>query len=223
MDKPKQYTQGFAEFYKLKFRVTPDVLIPRPETELLVDFVCALNPTSILELGTGSGNIAVSIAKNTQAQVIAADISPKALKVARQNARFHGVEKQIQFMLSDLLNNFNPSFFNQHLAPILVANLPYIPSSRIPTLDPSVKDYEPYIALDGGRDGFELYRKLFSQMKEKKFFPEYFFAEIDNTQGEIAKKEAGIYFPEATAEIKKDLTGRVRFLLVRGFNQVCTD
>src|SRR3989304_10176102 len=102
--KPYQYIKGYVEIYKLKFKVTPDVLIPRPETELLVDkvinFVKNLSPFVILDLGTGSGNIAISIAKNlsfhpkgVNIKIVATDVSTSALKVAKQNAKLHGVTK----------------------------------------------------------------------------------------------------------------------------------
>src|SRR3989344_7607 len=110
-NKPKQYIKGWVEFYKLKFKATPDVLIPRPETELLVDevinFLRTTNYelTTILDIGTGTGNIAISIAKNVpNVKIIGMDISEKALKVARQNAKLHGVEDKIEFMQSNLLD-----------------------------------------------------------------------------------------------------------------------
>src|SRR5437868_2362015 len=99
MDKPKQYITGYSEFYKLKFKVTPAVLIPRPETELLVDLVLNIKPNTILEVGTGSGNIAISVAKNlADVKITATEISREALKIAKLNARFHKVEKQIDFV-----------------------------------------------------------------------------------------------------------------------------
>ncbi len=213
-NKPIQYQRGFTEFYKLKFIVTPDVLIPRPETELLVEQVIKANPTSVLEIGTGSGCVAISIAHNLPGcRIIAADISTRALQVTRKNAKLHGVEKQIEFKEGDLLSPFT---LEQNLeVDWIVANLPYIPSSRIPTLEPSVKDFEPHLALDGGEDGFDLYRKLFGQMLEKNIYPLYFLGEIDITHEELAKKEAEKYFPKAQVEIKDDLSKRPRFLLIQ--------
>lgn len=222
--KPKQYLDGFVEWYKLKFKVTPDVLIPRPETELLVDetlnFLQTTNSKliTILDIGTGSGNIAISLAKNIShlkgITIIATDVSEKALTVAKQNAKLHGVSAQITFLKSDLLTVFDSSIINHKSSIILVTNLPYIPSKRIPTLDSSVKDFEPYIALDGGMDGFELYRKLFQQILELKLKPKLIVAEIDYTQGEIAKLEAKKYFSEAEVEVKLDLAGKQRILRI---------
>lgn len=249
-----QYQRGWVEFYKLRFKVTPDTLIPRPETELLVDevlqFVNVIAiPTlsrekqslTILDLGTGAGNIAISIAKNlpkhsytpdvlsgvlTRVKIIATDISEKALKVAKQNAKFHGVEDKIEFLQSNLLSTFDSS---EPLDPfdslIIVTNLPYIPSARIPYLDSSVKDFEPHIALDGGEDGFELYRKLFQQLSEKNWLArrslgkgrklKIFVGEIDYTHGELARNEALKYFLEAEVEIKTDLSHKQRILIIK--------
>lgn len=235
-NKPKQYIQGWVEFYKLHFKVTPDVLIPRPETELLVDEV--LNflksqhtiydiPYTILDLGTGSGNIAISIAKNltvhpggghSKFKIIATDISTKALKIAAQNAKLHGVENRIKFVKSNLLSGLNcnllPSPSGTRCNLIIVTNLPYIPSARIPYLDSSVKDFEPLIALDGGEDGFALYRKLFQQIRLHLFGVKLIIGEIDYTHGELAVNEALKYFPNAKVEVKTDLTHKQRILKI---------
>lgn|SRR3990167_5607970 len=231
-NKPKQYIQGWVEFYKLKFKVNPNVLIPRPETELLVDAVLSftrgclakLDHTVILDVGTGAGNIAISLSvnlsvnlKGCNVKIIATDVSAKALAVAKQNTKFHGVQKQIKFIKADLLN-FNHKgerSFNFLINPdIIVTNLPYIPSARIPFLDSSVKDFEPQIALDGGEDGFELYRKLFEQIKEKGWKPKFIIAEIDYTHGELAKREAKKFFSNYQVEIEADLTQKTRILKI---------
>ncbi len=217
--KPSQYIKGWVEFYKLKFKVIPDVLIPRPETELLVDEVLSFlqttnhqPPTTIFDLGTGTGNIAISIAKNApNINIIATDISPKALKVATQNAKFHGVEKQITFIESNLLDAVNTNI------DVIVTNLPYIPTARIPYLDSSVKDFEPHVALDGGEDGFGLYRKLFSQIstfKPQGLKPKLLIGEIDYTHGELAVNEALKFFPKAEVEVKTDLSHKQRILKI---------
>lgn len=220
--KPSQYIKGWVEFYKLKFKVTPDVLIPRPETELLVDEVlnyCKLSPANcqlVLDVGTGAGNIAISVAKNAlYIKIIATDISKKALNIAKQNAKFHGVENKIKFIQSNLLSDLNYTLDPKPYTLIIVTNLPYIPSARIPYLDSSVKDFEPHIALDGGKDGFELYRKLFTQIKEKGLKPNLIIGEVDYTHGELAINEAQKYFPEAQVEVRKDLAYLQRILVVR--------
>lgn len=216
LSRPSQYIKGWVEFYKLKFKVNENVLIPRPETELLVDevlkFIIHNSPCTILDLGTGSGNIAISLAcnlKGCNVKIIATDISPKALKVAKQNAKLHGVGKQITFVESNLLEKIT-------LQPdIIVANLPYIPNYRIPYLDSSVKNFEPHIAFDGGSDGFELYRKLFSQIKKKGWKPKLIIGEIDYTHRELAYHESYKYFPATQIEVKTDLAHKQRILLIR--------
>ncbi len=225
---PKQYQQGYTEFYKLKFKLTPAVLIPRPETELIVDFVLSAlgsdpklgfkapviissqaQGRTLIDVGTGSGCIAVATAKNLpDLKVIAVDISFAALEIAKKNAEIHHLSKRIFFMENDLLTGFTQS------PDIITANLPYIPTARLMHIDPMVRDFEPKLALDGGYDGFELYRKLFSQMKNQRIIPKLFIGEIDSGQRDIALVEARRYFPAATAEIKPDLAKKARFLVI---------
>lgn len=226
---PKQYQRGWTEFYKLKFYLTSDVLIPRPETELLVDEVTRIvNGSSltvhrekqltvnnyqltIIDIGTGSGCIAISIAKNLPScRIVATDISEQALEVARKNAKLHGIDfKQLIFIKNDLLEKFSVP------PDIIVTNLPYIPTAKLMLVDPMVAEFEPKLALDGGRDGFELYRKMFSQMVEKNFYPKYLIAEVDEGLAEIAKVEVKKYFPSAQMEIKKDLAKLDRILIIK--------
>lgn len=225
---PIQYQRGYCEFYKLKFDLTQDVLIPRPETELLVDevikFANSLSSTadsttisnklsaiSVLDIGTGSGCIAISIAKNLpDVRVIATDISKEALKIAEKNSIKHKTDKKIIFLEQDLLGNLKVS------PDIIVTNLPYIPFYRLSMIDPLVRDFEPKIALDGGSDGFDIYRRLFSQMNEKKIFPKILIAEIDESQGPNVPTEVRRLFPNATSiEVRKDLYGRERILIIR--------
>lgn len=260
---PVQYQQGWTEFYKLRFKVSPDVLIPRPETELLVDevlnsikyYVPGIKDITVIDLGTGSGNIAIAIAKNapnmncslacygvslwasssanhlfpaksdlatysgSRIKIIATDISSKALGLAAQNAKLHGVEDKITWVQSDLLNFPKPSsplILNTGYL-ILVTNLPYIPSARIPYLDSSVKDFEPLLALDGGEDGFDLYRQLFQQISRQpgRLLPKLVIGEIDYTHGELAQAEVKKFFPKAEVEVKTDLTKKQRILLIK--------
>lgn len=235
MDKnaPIQYQRGWIEFYKLKFKVTPDVLIPRPETELLVDEVLAFiksfpTPPTIIDVGTGSGNIAISLAKNlashlkgASANIFATDISAKALKIARLNAKYNKVQDKIQFLKADLLPKF-PCLAGRrvkHPNLVIVTNPPYIPSARIPYLGCSVKDFEPHLALDGGVDGFDLYRKLFHQLTHFPFTHRrckrlLLIGEIDYTHGELAAGEALKYFPDAQVEVKTDLAYKQRILTI---------
>lgn len=230
VEKPKQYEQGWTEFYKLKFFITEDTLIPRPETELLVDEVLKIANSilqiadskaqnsisqpppaiSIIDIGTGSGIIAISIAKNLpNAKIIATDISEKALKVAKLNAIRHNSHDHVIIVQSDLLGEFRKA------PDIIVTNLPYIPTARLLHIDPMVADWEPKIALDGGEDGFELYRKLFTQIEQKKLYPKYLIGEIDYTQTELVLSEVRIRFPSVKVEVKNDLAKLQRYFIVK--------
>jgi release factor glutamine methyltransferase len=165
--KPTQYITGRQEFYGRDFRVTPDVLIPRPETEHVVEV--ALKGTeaalkrreaasgqdrlSIIDIGTGSGAIAVTLALETNASVIATDISTAALCVASENARL--LKAPVHFVACDLADGIAGGRFD-----LVVSNPPYVPESDSSTIQREVRDYEPAVALYGGADGFEVYRRL---------------------------------------------------------------
>ncbi|MCL4366610.1 peptide chain release factor N(5)-glutamine methyltransferase [Patescibacteria group bacterium] len=216
---PLAYQRGWIEFYKLKFLVNRQVLIPRPETEGLTERVLNFisqqsNPVTVVDLGTGSGCIAIAMAKNTPTgtTIYATDNHITALKIAAKNLQFHQLDKQIHLIKSDLFANskFTSRLKNSQL--IIVANLPYVPSARIPQLDPSVKDFEPLSALDGGKDGFVIYRQLFTQIKQLDLKPLAIFCEIDDTQPQIAQQESTTCFPQAKIKIEKDLYGRWRYL-----------
>lgn len=210
-DEPIQYIRGFVEFYKLKFKVDPRVLIPRPETELIVDEVIKQKPFTLLDIGTGAGNIAISCAKNLPGlKVVATDISKEALEVAQINAKLNGVESQIDWLESDLLGNILPGSHFDFIA----TNLPYIPTDRIRVLDNSVKDFEPHVALDGGSSGFELYVKLFEQLTEKKITFGSLMGEIDYSHFEEATDMMYKFFPERKCEVRLDLTARQRFVVI---------
>ncbi len=158
---PIQYILGKAEFMGLDFRVTPDVLIPRPETEILVEtalkivrmFKC-LN-VKMLDIGTGSGCIAISLAKFLKnIKVTATDISNVALEIANQNALFNNVK--INFLQADLFADYRLPVTDYD---VIVSNPPYVPTQEIDTLQPEIK-YEPRLALDGGEDGLNFYRRI---------------------------------------------------------------
>lgn len=153
---PFAYICGKREFFGLEFEVGPGVLIPRPETEILVETALAaledMPGATVVDAGTGSGAIAVSIRRKApHARVTGIDISSGALAVARRNAA--ELAPGVEFVRGDLLTGIRN-------ADIVVANLPYIPSSVIPTLEPEVRDWEPLFALDGGADGLDLIRRL---------------------------------------------------------------
>ena len=156
---PLQYITGLQEFMKINFAVTKDVLIPQPDTEILVqeviDIAKTVENSTILDLCTGSGAIAISIAKNVpNSKIIATDISKKALEIAKQNAKLNGVLNNIEFVESNLFDKIKNQKFD-----IIVSNPPYIPTGDIKTLSKDVQK-EPQIALDGGKDGLDFYRKI---------------------------------------------------------------
>jgi release factor glutamine methyltransferase len=160
---PVQYITGTQEFYGLAFEVTPAVLIPRPETELLVEAVLKLlprdQPLRIADIGTGSGAIAVVIAHHLpQARVTALDLSAEALAVARRNAAANHVADRIDFLHSDLLAAVTGQGFD-----VILSNPPYIPTSDLATLHPQVRDHEPHTALFAGPTGLDLYARLIPQ------------------------------------------------------------
>ena len=155
---PVAYITGTKEFMGLPFRVTPEVLIPRPDTEILVEAVLKRLPQGVsrlADIGTGSGAIAVSLAANNEELSIeAVDISPAALKVAAENAVALGTVERVSFLEGDMLAPLSGTY------QAVVSNPPYIPRADMLTLEPDVKDYEPQGALFGGEDGLDFYRQL---------------------------------------------------------------
>ena len=161
---PLQHLLGKTEFFGLPFTTSPSALIPRPETETLIDQLLLhlrFHPSPhILDIGTGSGIIAVTLSHELpKAQVIATDISRSALQLAKHNAARNGVSNRISFIQSNLLSALNSKAqFNA-----IVSNPPYIPTCDINTLDPEVRDHDPHLSLDGGPDGLAIYKKLIPQ------------------------------------------------------------
>lgn len=165
-NRPIAYIVGNREFMGLDFYVQEGVLIPRPDTEVLVEEIIELGkdkgPINILDIGTGSGAITVSLAKYLDnAKVTSVDISDIALKVAKKNAINNNVDDKIEFIKSDLFTNIDKSIKFD----IIVSNPPYIKREVIKTLDKQVKDFEPYNALEGGIDGLDFYRAITTQAK----------------------------------------------------------
>ena len=160
LHEPIQYITGQQEFYGLAFHVTPAVLIPRPETELLVESVLELLPRDrslrIVDVGTGSGAIAVVLAAHLPlARIMAVDTSPGALEVARRNAAAHGLLGRVEFVLSDLLKGVDCG-----PADCVVSNPPYVAESDRAEMHPQVREHEPCLALFAGADGLDVYRRL---------------------------------------------------------------
>ena len=165
---PVAYITGHKEFWSLDFFVTPAVLIPRPETELLVEvalqYVTQLasgSPVKVLDVGAGSGAISVCLAKeHAVTQIVAVDISSVALDVASVNARRHGVADRIRFLPGDLFAPIEPL---PETFDLIVSNPPYIRSGELPMLAPEIREWEPTVALDGGPDGLDSYRRIIEE------------------------------------------------------------
>ena len=214
---PVAYLTGRRYFFGLTFEVSPAVLIPRPETELLVEEVLGLasdGPLAIADIGTGSGCIAVSLARRLpQADIIATDISSEALSIARQNAVHHRVAERIQFRQGDLLSPLTIP------VNILVSNPPYVSALDYETLAPEVKQYEPRLALvgqtpeSGVETGLSHIQRLLSGAGEAIRPGGYLLIEIGADQGHPVLTLATTICPQARFEIKQDLAGCDRVLL----------
>ncbi len=169
---PLQYILGHQEFWSIDFKVDPRVLIPRPETELLVEQSLSIlsektfgQKPYVLEIGTGSGAIAIALAKEAgPIFLVATDVSRDALFLAKENARTAGVERQIDFVNGDLFGPLRPSR-EKNPFDLIVSNPPYIVRSKISTLAKEVKDHEPTIALNGGEDGLAFYRRIIPEAR----------------------------------------------------------
>ncbi|MEE8369810.1 MAG: peptide chain release factor N(5)-glutamine methyltransferase [Dehalococcoidia bacterium] len=214
---PTAYLLGHKEFYGLEFEVTPAALIPRPETEVLVELVIAFagerfagEPFLLVDAGVGAGVIAVAIARELpQVRVIATDVSAEALALAQRNAESHGLGQRIRFLQGDLLEPLDTR------AEIIAANLPYVPTATLERQPPEIREHEPREALDGGPDGLRLIDRLLRQAPQHLKAGGTLYAEIGDEQGEAALALAREAFPEAAVEIKPDLSGLDRVLVVR--------
>ena len=209
---PLPYLIGHWEFYGLDFAVNPNVLIPRPETELLVEQALDWSrqqhrSLQVADVGTGSGCIAVSLVKNNpQLKIVGVDISRPALQAAQQNIARHGVQSQVDLLQADLLQAC-PGPFD-----LLCANLPYIPSKMLIGLD--VVHYEPRLALDGGPDGLRLVEKLLSQADCRMNPSGLLLLEIEEGQADRALNLANHLFPHGKSQVLADLAGKPRLLRI---------
>jgi len=209
---PLPYILGEWSFYGLDFKVTPAVLIPRPETELLVSeaqswIISHPGQHRVVDVGTGSGCIAVSLAKNNPSlSVVCVDISLPALKIARFNADECRVAAQLLFVQSNLLSSLGAKF------DILCANLPYIPSKTLESLP--VRLFEPLTALDGGTDGLDLIRLLLAQSISSISPGGLLLFEIESGQNDAALQLANETYPGAKCQVMPDLAGLPRLLRI---------
>jgi len=213
---PFPYVLGHWEFFGMDFDITPDVLIPRPETELLVEKAIAwLQESSVrrtvADIGTGSGAIAISIAANVpDANILATDISQRALSVARKNAKKFSVDHHIEFVECDLLPGKPELFTTEQHLDLICANLPYIPTNTLLKLP--VYKREPSLALDGGEDGLHLIRRLLEVAPAWLAPNSMILLEIEATTGLQALNLAYDMFSEAEIHLHRDLTGNDRLL-----------
>lgn len=216
------YLKGYKEFYGLKFLVSKHTLIPRPESELIVDQALKFtkNKQNIIDVGTGSGCLILSVAKNNTrlaedgksrqektANYYAIDISLPALKTAKTNARKLGLSKKIKFSKSNLLKKIN----KKNKFHIVLANLPYL--TPVQLKEPSIKK-EPRIALLAGSDGLSYYRKLLKQIPDYLADDYLILLEIDPGQHELIKKAVQTALPKAKIEFLKDLAANIRVVKI---------
>jgi len=213
---PLAYITGYKEFYGLEFLVDSRVLVPRPETELLVEEALAFaqhlqnhrrSRIYIADVGTGSGILGVTLAHHLKnADIWCMDISPKALDVAAMNARRHEVIERVHLIRGDLLGPIG------HPADLIVANLPYITDDDFHSLQPEISLFEPPLALQGGPGGTDIIERLLAQAGERLRRPGLLLMEIGADQAAQALAAAVESFPEARVSILKDLAGLDRIL-----------
>lgn len=217
---PLAYILGHREFYGIDLLVDSRVLIPRPETEMLVDLALeyikshdgaaasSSAQVDVIDVGTGSGAIAIAIACHApDARIIAADISREALEVASENAQRCNCGERIRFIQSDLLDGVDVR------ARVIVANLPYVTVEEIDALPPEIQEHEPRVALDGGADGLMLVRRLLAQL-DVHLVPGGMAAfEFGASQGTTALEAAAQSLPGWHIELRRDLAGLDRVLL----------
>jgi len=210
-EEPLSYIIGIKEFMSLEFKVSPAVLIPRPESEIIVEQAIDLfkdQPCLICDIGTGSGALAISLAHYLPlARVFATDISRQALETAQDNAA--SLQVEVEFGEGDLLSPFldKVNYFD-----LIVANLPYIPLEEYNTLDSGVKNYEPRIALLAPGDGLDIYRRLLPQALTLLKEGAYLFIEIGWQQGEKALQMMNDF---KEVQLIKDLAGYNRVVMAR--------
>lgn len=227
---PVAYLVGHREFFSLDFRVTKDVLIPRPDTETLVIEVIEgikqlaaarkesgdTSPVRVIDLCTGSGCVAVSVAKRSQmaklnVQITATDISPGALAIAAENATRHGVQDLITFVEGDL---FAPVATDSRFD-IIASNPPYIPTAEIATLDAEVAKHEPLLALDGGASGFDVIDRLIAAAPDFAAANALFLMELSPEQADTASQKLTAAGKYADVTVRRDLAARPRVMKAR--------
>ena len=202
---PIAYLIGHKEFMSIDFEVNEKVLIPRPETETLIEATLkkmALQPNRewvAIDMGTGSGNIAVALARNQNVRIYASDISEDALSISKKNAKKNKVEKSIRFLCGDLFKSFNGLNLAEDID-FVVSNPPYVSSSDFEKLPIDIKQYEPRIALDGGTDGIDFYPELVKGAEE--FLKPHGFLIMEIGYGQVGEIKKLVSLSKAFLEPK---------------------
>ena len=207
---PLAYLLGEWDFYDLTFTLTPDCLIPRPDTEHVAEYLITHLPKGAVfaDLCTGSGCIAITVLYHRpDTRAVAVDLSRGALAVAQQNARRHGVSDRLTLLCADVTAPLILPHYDW-----LVSNPPYIASAVVDALDTSVRDCEPRMALDGGTDGLDFYRALLSLHLPKNGAAVF---EIGYDQAHALRALCGQYCPDRTVEIRRDYAGNDRVVIIK--------
>jgi release factor glutamine methyltransferase len=214
---PLQYITGHQEFFGLEFEVTPDVLIPRPETEIIIEETIrlahqtGLTEPVIVDVGTGSGCIAITLARElNRSRVIATDVSTAALQVARRNAIRHNLDNRIDFVAANLLDAFTEDAFID----FIISNPPYVSERELPSLQREVRDWEPHIALTDFGDGLSFYHHLLNDSPLRIKSGGYLICEMGYTQSEMV---SSLVDPAVWGETRllDDLQGIPRTLVLQ--------
>ena len=205
---PLQYIEEYIPFYSIQINVDKRCLIPRPETEFLIELIKnkSDNPKKILDVGTGTGCIALMLKKlYPESTVDACDISLEALDLAKENSEINNLE--INLFQSDLLNDVEEVDYD-----VIVANLPYIPTNTLSSLESEVVDYEPLVALDGGVDGLLYINRLIKEIEEKDITNLTLFLEVDTSHATTILNNLSHW---KQVELEKDLVERDRYIIAK--------
>ena len=205
---PLQYIEEYIPFYSIQINVDQRCLIPRPETEFLIELIKNMsdNPKKILDVGTGTGCIALMLKKlYPESTVDACDISLEALDLAKENSEINNLE--INLFQSDLLSDVEEVDYD-----VIVANLPYIPTNTLSSLESEVVDYEPLVALDGGVDGLLYINRLIKEIEEKDITNLTLFLEVDTSHATTVLNNLSHW---KQVELEKDLVERGRYIIAK--------
>ena len=205
---PLQYIEEYIPFYSIQINVDQRCLIPRPETEFLIELIknTSDSPKKILDVGTGTGCIALMLKKLYPESIVdACDISDEALDLAKENSKINNLE--VNLFQSDLLSDVEEIDYD-----IIVANLPYIPTGTLSNLESEVVDYEPLIALDGGNDGLIYINRLIKEIEEKDMNNLTLFLEVDTSHATTILNNLSHW---KEVELKKDLVERDRYIIAK--------